>query len=105
MTCCSSAVTPRVDVAVRAPIEERTTATTAIATSTSMMVKPAVAPARSDRAARHNFDASGQPIHPNFVNGAQPGQHDRAAARHPGRKKADGGGCRTVVATDRQGGA
>src|SRR5580692_5673051 len=104
-TCCSSRPTPRDAVALTDEIAASETATTAIATSTSMSVNPAVPAGRrhaSQNLARDNFDASGQPIHADFITDTGPRQGDGAAAGHAGRKKADGAERRRLVAALRQ---
>src|SRR3974377_1501669 len=90
-TCFSSERTPRVVVPVRAPIAVKEIATTAIAISTSMIVKPALLSPMSERVSWHNFDPSGQPIHTNLVAGTEVRQHNGAAAGHSGWKEANRG--------------
>src|SRR5712691_7573949 len=90
---------------VTEPIAAIVTATTAIATSTSMSVNPAVNAGPRDASqdsARDNFDASGDPVDANFVAGARPRQRDGAAAGHTGREEADGMEGRGLVAALRQ---
>src|SRR5450755_3089213 len=80
-------------------------ATTAIATSTSMSVNPAAFAGprlASQDPARDNFDSSGQPVHADFVAGAQPRQGDGAAAGHPGGEEIDGVERGSLIAALRQ---
>src|SRR5262249_24208510 len=78
-TCCSSERTPRTEVAITAPIAASDAATTASATSASMMVKPALL-RRSERVAGDNFDSSGQPVDAYLVAHSESGQRNGAAA-------------------------
>src|SRR5580692_1819556 len=100
-TCCSSERTPRVVVAITEPIATSEIATTASATSTSMRVNPAVGPSWLEGAG-DNFDPSRQPVHAHLVAGAEPGQHDGAAAGRAGGEKADGRARRALIAAQRQ---
>src|SRR5215475_2248033 len=96
-TCCSSERVPRADVAITEPMAASTATTTASATSTSMIVKPAVDRRPSQGIARNNLDSSGQPVDPNLIADTEPCQRDDAAARHAGREESDGGKGRTLV--------
>ena len=81
------------------PIAARQIAITASAIRTSMIVKPALPPAFSRRAARNNFNPSRQPIDANFVTVVAPRQHNGTAARHTVRKETHSRERRTIVAT------
>src|ERR1700736_919111 len=100
--CCSSERTPRLVVAITDPIATSETATTEIATSTSISVNPARASSGLERVARDNFDPSGQPVHAHLVASAEPRQHDDAAARRPGGEETDRRARRALVAAQRQ---
>src|SRR5579864_6373574 len=87
-----------------APMAPSTTASRAIATKTSIKVKPAVPRGgrMSERAMRHHIDASGQPVDANLVADAETRQRDDAAARHSRRKEIDRHAGRAIVTTRRQ---
>src|SRR5262249_57509472 len=78
-TRCSSVRTPRTEVAITAPMAASDAATTASATSASMMVKPALL-RRSVGVAGDNFDSSRQPVDAYLVAHSEPGQRDGTAA-------------------------
>ena len=103
----SSERTPRTVVAISEPIAASDTATTESATSTSTSVKPAtpylrIARLRLKQVERDNFDASCQPINPDFVADAMSRQRNDTAARHAGRKEANGAAGRPLIASSGQ---
>jgi len=100
-TCRSSALVPRAEVAISVPIPASTAVTMASATSISMIVNPASRPCL-ECTARNNLNASRQPVDANFVARTQSRQHDRAAAGHSGRQKANGRKRRVSIAELRQ---
>src|SRR5262245_47028784 len=89
-TCCSNLRTPRALIAISEPIATMVTATSASATSTSIMVKPSSERSVGDDVAWDNLDPPCQPVHTNFITGIKAGKRDRAAARRAVGKKADG---------------
>src|ERR1700723_2843963 len=97
VTCCSSERTPRTFVDITDPIATTETATTASATSTSMIVKPASWPSIGG-VARNNFDPSGQPVDANFIADILARQGHGSAARHAAGKEADRRQRRALVA-------
>src|ERR1700761_2598718 len=101
MTCCSIVRTPRALVAMTTPIATIETATTASATSTSMMVKPAV-PLSVGDIVRNNVDPSSQPVDAKLVADVGPCQRHRAATNPPAGKEADRRYRFTLVAGSRQ---
>src|ERR1700748_2975282 len=89
VTCCSNERTLRILVAISEPIEMITTATSASATSTSMIVKPATLFSLEGRIAGDNVYPPRQPVDANLVARIQACQRDRAAARGAVGKEAD----------------
>src|SRR6185312_16863085 len=87
--CSSSAWLPRTPAPTSEPIDAIITASTAMATTTSMSVKPAV-PAALERVKRRNFDASREPVDADLIADAEAGERDHAAARHAGGEEHDG---------------
>src|SRR6202043_2523398 len=87
-----------------APMAPSTTASTEIATKTSISVKPAEPRGgrTSERAVRYHIDASRQPVDANFVADAEMRQCDDAAAGHSRRKKIDRPVCQPIVTARRQ---
>src|SRR5262249_44010957 len=101
-TCCSSERTPRALPDISDPIATMQTATTASATSTSMIVKPASRRSVDDVLARNNLDPSGQPVDTNFITGIEARQRDRAATGGTVGEEADGRQRRLLPAGLRQ---
>src|SRR6516164_9405283 len=82
-TCCSNDRTPRTLVAISEPIATMTTATSASATSTSMMVKPASCGGLRSvdgRVTGNDLDPPRQPVDADFIACIETRQRDGAAA-------------------------
>src|SRR5215471_19340099 len=97
-TWFSNTFTPRVLVDITDPIATIETATTASATSTSTIVKPASGRSIGARRTGYNLDPSSQPVDADFIGHIEPGEGDGAPARHSVCEKADGRQHRTLLA-------
>src|SRR5690348_11700438 len=89
VTCCSNERTPRILVAINEPIETITTATSARATSTSMIVKPASRHSLDGRIAGDNVHPPRQPIDADLIARIEARQRDGAPARGAIGKETD----------------
>src|SRR5579863_8607941 len=101
VTCCSSERTPRTFVDITDPIATIEMATTASATSTSIIVKPAARPSVGG-VTRNNFDPSRQPVDANFIADIRPCQGHGPATRHAAGKETDRRQFLALVAAARQ---
>src|SRR5256885_3856214 len=98
VTWSSKAFTPRTLVDITDPIATIETATTASATSTSTIVKPASDRSIGARRTGDNLDPSSQPVDADFIGHIEPGEGDGAPARHSVGEKTDGGQHRALLA-------